>query len=230
MHKGESCVDPAILGKGFWINSTTVANFRRFQEKEQMESVCKRKLICSQKKWRIQCLHQHTIIGVALKQANWYFFHRQKFVNDLAIHEFHMKRLSLQSTFLNVLKEKEREREKGKNQLAKQLISTFSMIYRKKKGTPSWILENYLLRQSSTQMSGISKDTCLHTIIYTVYNILSLGLKFLTSKSDSSSPFENFHLAFPSSLRKWAWLWQTISQFTSINLPLLLNSTMYYRC
>lgn len=134
MHKGESCVDPAILGKGFWINSTTVANFRRFQEKEQMESVCKRKLICSQKKWRIQCLHQHTIIGVALKQANWYFFHRQKFVNDLAIHEFHMKRLSLQSTFLNVLKEKEREREKGKNQLAKQLISTFSMIYRKKKG------------------------------------------------------------------------------------------------
>lgn len=37
------------------------------------------------------------------------FFHRQKFVNDLAIHEFHMKRLPLQSTFLNVLKEKERE-------------------------------------------------------------------------------------------------------------------------
>lgn len=78
-------------------------------------------------------------------------------------------------------------------------------------------------------MSGIPKDICLRTIMYTVYNILSLGSKFLTSKSDSSSPFENFHLAFTSSFKKWhAFDKLFISQSTLINLP-LLNATLYYR-
>lgn len=77
-------------------------------------------------------------------------------------------------------------------------------------GTPPWPLK-ISFNQSPTQMSEITRNARMYTITDTVYNILSLGLKFLTSKFDSFSPFENFHLVCTSSFRKWACLQQTIS-------------------